>query len=160
MQIDFKTTTACIQGFGKVGRYAALKFHELGGKVTAVSCWDNDDKKSYTFLNPQGIDIIKLDQIANEFGTIDKEKAIHELGLEIIDGDEWIKQDVDILLPCALENQITKDNVHKISKRVKIIAEGANGPTTTEADEVIKQRHIFMIPDFLCNAGGVTTSYF
>jgi len=67
---------------------------------------------------------------------------------------------VDILIPAALENQITKDNVGKIAPRVKIIAEGANGPTTPEADKVIHERGIFMIPDFLANAGGVTCSYF
>ncbi len=67
---------------------------------------------------------------------------------------------MDILLPSALENQINKDNVNKIHSRVKFIAEGANGPTTPEADEVIKSRNIFMIPDFLANAGGVTCSYF
>ena len=64
------------------------------------------------------------------------------------------------LLPCALENQVTAETVKKISKRVKIIAEGANGPTTPEADAVIKEKGIFMIPDFLANAGGVTCSYF
>ena len=98
--------------------------------------------------------------ITNGYGTIDKQKAVEQLGCEILDGDAWIKQDVDILLPCALENQITIDNVKQISKKVKMIAEGANGPTSPEADEIIKQRGIFMIPDFLCNAGGVTCSYF
>ena len=67
---------------------------------------------------------------------------------------------MDILLPCALENQITGENAGRIDKRVKIIAEGANGPTTPEADAVIAERGIFMIPDFLANAGGVTCSYF
>jgi len=65
-----------------------------------------------------------------------------------------------VLIPAALEGQINAESVHKISPRVKIIAEGANGPTTPEADEVIRQRGIFLIPDFLCNAGGVTVSYF
>ena len=67
---------------------------------------------------------------------------------------------MDILLPAALENQIRQDNVHKISQKVKVIVEGANGPTTPEADKVIQQRGIFVIPDFLANAGGVTCSYF
>ena len=67
---------------------------------------------------------------------------------------------MDILIPSALENQINRDNVHKIHSRVKFIAEGANGPTTPEADEIIKSRNIFVIPDFLANAGGVTCSYF
>jgi len=75
-------------------------------------------------------------------------------------GDDWLEQDVDILIPAALENQITAQNVDKISKGVKIIAEGANGPTTPEADKAISDRGIFMIPDLLANAGGVTCSYF
>ena len=83
-----------------------------------------------------------------------------ELGYEVLDGDAWIEQDVDILIPAALENQINGANVSKISSHVKVIAEGANGPTTPEADVEIQKRDIFVIPDFLCNAGGVTCSYF
>ena len=98
-------------------------------------------------------------EITDRFGGIDKDKA-KDLGYEILAGDAWLEQDVDILIPAALENQITKDNVNKISKKVKIIAEGANGPTTPEADEVIAKRGIFLIPDLLANAGGVTCSYF
>ena len=96
--------------------------------------------------------------ITDRFG-IDKNKA-KELGYEVMPGGAWIEQDVDILFPCALENQITKENVGKIGKKVRLIAEGANGPTTPEADEEIHRRNIFMIPDFLANAGGVTCSYF
>jgi glutamate dehydrogenase (NAD(P)+) len=76
------------------------------------------------------------------------------------DGSKWISKDVDVLIPAALESQITADTVKEIKSRVKIIAEGANGPTTPEADEVLIKKNIFVIPDFLCNAGGVTTSYF
>jgi glutamate dehydrogenase len=71
-----------------------------------------------------------------------------------------MEQDVDILIPAALENQITGENVGKIRQKVRVIAEGANGPTTPEADAVLKERGIFLIPDFLANAGGVTCSYF
>ena len=78
----------------------------------------------------------------------------------MLPGDAWIEQEVDILMPGAIENQITGDNVDKIHAKVRVIAEGANGPTTPEADEVIQERGIFMIPDFLANAGGVTCSYF
>ena len=74
--------------------------------------------------------------------------------------DAWIEQDVDILIPAAMENQINLANVGKISKKVKIIAEGANGPINTEADEIVRNSGIFVIPDFLANAGGVTCSYF
>jgi glutamate dehydrogenase len=101
----------------------------------------------------------ELLKIADRFGGIDKDKAV-KLGYEILDAEAWIEQDVDILLPSAMENQVTGSNCSKISKRVKLIAEGANGPTTPEADKFIHERGIFMIPDFLANAGGVTCSYF
>ncbi len=98
-------------------------------------------------------------KIADPFGGIEKAKA-RDLGYEILPGEAWIEQDVDILMPAALENQINQNNVQLISQKVKLIAEGANGPTTLEADEEIKSRGIFLIPDFLANAGGVTCSYF
>jgi glutamate dehydrogenase (NAD(P)+) len=158
--MDIKNTTASLQGFGKVGLYAAKLYTKLGGKVIAISSWDIHDKKAYTYRNLDGIPILEMEKITNGYGTINKLEAIEKLGCECLDGDDWIKQDVDILLPCALENQITKDNVKSISKKVKMIAEGANGPTTPEADLIIKNRKIFLIPDFLCNAGGVTCSYF
>jgi glutamate dehydrogenase (NAD(P)+) len=152
-------TTASIQGFGNVSRYAAKLYDQLGGKVLCVSCWDQADKTSYTFRRKSGVDVDELLSITDNFGGIDRNKA-RDLGYEQLPGDAWLEQEVDILLPCALENQINKDNVDKIHQRVKFIAEGANGPTTPEADEVIKSRNIFMIPDFLANAGGVTCSYF
>ncbi|MCX7833784.1 MAG: Glu/Leu/Phe/Val dehydrogenase [Ignavibacteria bacterium] len=157
--IDPKKTTASVQGFGNVAQYAIELYLKLGGTVIAVSCWDQEDQTSYTFVKKDGIDLPKLLSITDQFGGIDKVKA-KSLGYEILPGDAWIEQDVDILLPCALENQINADTVKKIKDKVKIIAEGANGPTTPEADAVIKERGIFMIPDFLANAGGVTCSYF
>lgn len=157
--IDITKTTASIQGFGNVAKHAAKKYCELGGKVIAISCWDNTDKKSYTFKKTDGLDIDAMEAITDTYGSVDKKKAM-DLGCEILDGDAWIEQDVDILIPAALENQITSSNVNKISKQVKVLAEGANGPTTPDADQVIKERGIFLIPDFLANAGGVTCSYF
>lgn len=159
LNIDITTSTASVQGFGNVAEYAARLYSELGGKVVAVSSWDNKDKMSYTFRKLDGLDIQKMADIKDSFGTIDKEKA-KELGCEVLPGEEWIAQEVDILLPCALENQITPISFAKISDRVKVICEGANGPTTPDADELIKARNIYLIPDFLCNAGGVTCSYF
>jgi len=97
--------------------------------------------------------------ITDQYGGIDKDKA-KEAGYEIESGEAWISKDVDVLIPSALEGQINGESVKLISDRVKIIAEGANGPTTPEADEVFKERGVFVIPDFLCNAGGVTVSYF
>lgn len=157
--VDPGKTTASIQGFGNVSRYAAKLYDQLGGKVICVSSWDQADKASYTFKKKSGVDVDELLSITDKFGGIDKNKAM-DLGYEQLSGDAWLEQDVDILIPAALENQINKDNVQKIHQKVKFIAEGANGPTTPEADEVIKARNIFVIPDFLANAGGVTCSYF
>ena len=157
--IDIAKTTASIQGFGNVAYYACERYTKLGGKIICVSCWDNTDKQSHAFKRASGVDIVELKGISDRFGSIDREKA-RELGYEVLDGDAWIEQDVDILIPAALENQINGANVSKISSHVKVIAEGANGPTTPEADVEIQKRDIFVIPDFLCNAGGVTCSYF
>lgn len=159
LNIDIKNTVAAIQGFGNVAQYAIEKYTQLGGKVICVSSWDQADQTSYTFRKLDGINLQELEKITDRFGGIDKQKAKDE-GYEILSGEEWISQDVDILIPCALENQIREDNVNKISQKVKIIAEGANGPTTPEADKVIEERGIFLTPDFLTNAGGVTCSYF
>jgi glutamate dehydrogenase len=152
-------TLASVQGFGNVAQYAIQLYNQLGGKVVCVSSWDQDDQTSYAFRKKDGVSLEELWKITDKFGGIDKKKA-EGLGYEVLPGDAWIEQDVDILLPSAIENQITGENVDKISKRVKIIAEGANGPTTPDADKVIHERGIFMIPDFLANAGGVTCSYF
>jgi len=159
LNIDPKSTTASLQGFGNVAEYAAKLYTQLGGKVIAISCWDQHDSKSYTFRNMAGLDIEKMVSIKDSFGTIDKQKAV-EMGCEILDGDEWIAQDVDILLPCALENQITVASFAKVSQKVKVICEGANGPTAPDCDPLIRERNIFLVPDFLANAGGVTCSYF
>lgn len=151
---------AAIQGFGNVAQYAAIGFIEnLGGKVVCVSCWDREDRQSYTIGKENGIDPRFLMTITDQYGSIDKTKA-SEAGYCIEDGDAWIAKECDLLIPAALEGQINADSVQMIHPRVRIIAEGANGPTTPEADEIIKQRGIFLIPDFLCNSGGVITSYF
>ncbi len=159
LDIDITKTTASFQGFGNVAEYAARLYTQMGGKVIAISSWDQHDSKSYTFRNKNGLDIEKMVSIKDSFGTINKKKA-QEIGCELLKGDEWIAQDVDILLPCALENQITVDSFTKISKTVKVICEGANGPTAPDCDILIKERNIFLVPDFLANAGGVTCSYF
>lgn len=152
-------TTASVQGFGNVAQFAIELFERIGGRVTCVSCWDQADQKAYSFVKKDGIDLSELRGITDRFGGINKADA-GKLGYEVLDGDIWIEQDVDVLIPCALENQITEETAPKLSRRVKIIAEGANGPTTPEADRIIKERGIFVIPDFLANAGGVTCSYF
>jgi glutamate dehydrogenase (NAD(P)+) len=151
--------TASVQGFGNVAQFAVKLFTEYGGKVICVSCWDNAEQKTYTFRKMDGLTYEELIGITDKFGTVDKVKA-KSLGYEILPGDAWIEQDVDVLVPAAIENQVTGENVHKISKRVKLLAEGANGPTTPEADKVLGERGVYVIPDFLCNAGGVSCSYF
>ncbi len=157
--MNIKDTVASVQGFGNVAQYAIQLFTQLGGKVVAVACWDHKDKASYTYRKLEGVNLDELMAITDKFGGIDKEKA-KELGYEILDAEAWMEQDVDVLIPAAIENQIREDNVGKIKPRVKIIAEGANGPTRPEADKVLFERGIFVIPDFLANAGGVTCSYF
>ncbi len=152
-------TSASVQGFGNVAQYAIRLYTEMGGKVVCTACWDQNDQTSYTYKKADGFNLDELLNITDRFGGIDKTKA-KELGYEVLPGEAWIEQDVDILIPAAIENQITGDSVNKISSQVKIVAEGANGPTTPEADAVLKERGVFVIPDFLANAGGVTCSYF
>jgi glutamate dehydrogenase (NAD(P)+) len=159
LKIDPATTLGSVQGFGNVAQYAIELFHKLGGKVVCVASWDQTEQKSFSFRKKDGVDLEVLRGITDRFGGIDKAKA-KELGYEVLPGDAWIEQDVQVLFPCAMENQVNADNVKKIGPRVKVIVEGANGPTTPEADRVLQERGIFMIPDFLCNAGGVTCSYF
>ena len=157
--ISPEDTIASVQGFGNVAQYAIRLYQELGGRVVCVSCWDQNDQTSYSFRRTDGIDLDALLGITDRFGGIDKNKA-KSMGYEILPADAWIQQDVDILIPAAIENQVTEETVKEIKPRVKIIAEGANGPTTPEADKVIEEKGIFLIPDFLANAGGVTCSYF
>lgn len=160
LKMDSTKSLAALQGFGNVSQYAAIGFSELlGGKVACVSCWDREDRTSYTFSHKDGVNARFLQSITDQYGSIDKSKA-REAGYIIESGEAWISKDVDVLIPGALEGQVNAETVKQISERVRLVAEGANGPTTPEADEVMKNRNIFVIPDFLCNAGGVTTSYF
>ncbi len=151
-------TTASFQGFGNVAQHAIQLYQRMGGKVCCVSCYDHQDNATYAFTKKGGIQLEGLLTITNSFGEIDKSKA-KALGYEILPGSAWLEVDADILVPAAIENQITAENVHKISQRVKIIAEGANSSTSPDADRMINQRGIFVIPDLLANAGGVTCSY-
>jgi glutamate dehydrogenase (NAD(P)+) len=160
LKMDPTKSVAAIQGFGNVSQYSAIGFTDiLGGKVACVSYWDRDDHAAYTVSHPKGVDPHFLQTITDTYGAIDKDKAL-AADYVIEDGDAWITKDADVLIPCALEGQINAETVKTISDRVKVVAEGANGPTTPEADEVFKLNDVFMLPDFLCNAGGVTVSYF
>jgi glutamate dehydrogenase (NAD(P)+) len=152
-------TRASIQGFGSVAQNAAKLFSQIGGQIICISTWNQEDKAAYSYKMESGINIDDLLSITNHFGEIDKGKAI-DLGCQVLPGDAWLEQNVEILIPAALENQITAENAEKISRQVKLIAEGANGPISPEADEIIFQRGIKIIPDLLANAGGVISSYF
>ncbi len=158
--LDGKKCRTAIQGFGNVAQHAAIGFKEiLGGEVACVSFWDREDRKSYTVSKEKDFDPNFLKSITDQYGSIDKQKAL-DAGYAIEDAGAWISKEVDVIIPAALEGQINIETVQSINSRVKLIAEGANGPTTPEADEVIKAKGIFLIPDFLCNSGGVTVSYF
>ncbi len=157
--IALEKTTASVQGFGNVAQHAIQLYCRLGGTVVAVSAWDQQDRTSYMFRRSTGVDPEELAAITDRFGGIDKAQA-RARGYDILPGDQWLEQPVDVLIPAALENQITGDNAGRIHPRVRVIAEGANGPTTPDADPILHERGIFVIPDFLANAGGVTCSYF
>ncbi len=138
-------TTVAIQGFGNAGSFMAKVLNEWGYKVVAVS-----DSKGGAY-SKQGLDIPKLLEYKKSNGTVNGFS-------EAITNKELLELDVDVLVPAALENQITKDNAPNIN--AKIILELANGPITPEADTVLEEKGIVVIPDILANAGGVTVSYF
>jgi glutamate dehydrogenase len=157
--MNISEATASVQGFGNVAQYAIELLDYYGGKTICVSSWDQKEQMSFAFRKKDGVDLKVLRSLTNSYGEINKEKA-QDAGYEILPGDAWLEQEVDVLIPAALENQINRDTVKSISPAVKIIAEGANGPTTPVADPIIREKGIWLIPDFLANAGGVTCSYF
>jgi len=160
--INFKDATASIQGAGNVAQYTCEKFVQYGGKVVAISCWDSNAKKAYTYSCKEGInpkDLLAPGTL-DKFGTINPEKA-KSFGWKQEGGNAWLSKNVNVLITAALGQSVTQDNVNNINfDTVKVYAEAANTPTTLEADEVIKGKDVYVIPDFLCNAGGVTVSYF
>ena len=159
MGMDITKITASIQGFGNVARYAAELLIEYGGTVASVSCWDQNDSCSYSYYKEKGIDLDELLKITDRFGTIDKRKA-EKLGYKVTPGDDWLKHKVDVLIPAALENSITKEKFGQIQSSVKLIVCGANGPVTPDAEDMLEKKGVVVIPDFLANAGGVVCSYF
>jgi len=159
LRIRIEETTASVQGFGNVAQFAIELYQELGGRVTCVSCWDQKDQTSFAYMKKDGIGLEELQRATDSFGEINKAEA-SRLGYEVLPGEKWLAQSVDILIPAAMENQIHAGNVALINRHVKVIAEGANGPTSPEVDGEIQERGIQLIPDFLANAGGVICSYF
>ncbi|MBQ7501508.1 Glu/Leu/Phe/Val dehydrogenase [bacterium] len=154
-----KDVTVAVQGFGNVAQYTVQMLNTLGCTVKAVSCFDSADKCAYTYKRESGVLFDELKSITDKFGTVDKEKAA-ELGYERLDGNAWMSLPVDVLIPAALDRAITEDNCDKVSETVKMIVEGANGPTTPGAEAKLLERGVIIVPDFLANSGGVTCSYF
>jgi len=147
LKINLKGSTVAVQGYGNAGHFVATKMSEMGAKVVAVS-----DSKGGIY-SERGIDPAKA------FAYKEKNGSVQGFpGTKNITNEELLELKVDILVPAALENQITGKNVSKIKAR--LLAEAANGPTTPEADPILYKNNVFVIPDFLCNAGGVTVSYF
>ena len=145
--LDLEDTTVAIQGFGNVGSWTARAMHERGAKVVAVS------DVSGAVYDERGLDPRHLKHYAEETGTV-----VGYPRADSLTNEELLELKVDVLVPAALEGQITKENADKINARV--IAEGANGPTTPEADRILEDKGVLIIPDILCNAGGVVVSYF
>ncbi len=147
INIDMKQATIVVQGFGNAGQFASKLVEDQGAKMIAAS-----DSQG-AIINKDGIDADALMKFKKETGTVAEfENA------KSISNEELLETECTILIPAALENQITKNNVDKI--KTKIIAEAANGPTTPEADEILFKKDILVIPDVLANGGGVTVSYF
>lgn len=146
--MKMKGATMAVQGYGNVGGNAAKIAHNMGVKVVGVS-----DSRGGIY-NPKGLDPAKVWEHKMKTGSVlGFKNAVKE-----ITNPELLELECDILVPAALENQITKTNVGRI--KAKIVAEAANGPTTTDADKILREKKVFLIPDILANAGGVTASYF
>jgi glutamate dehydrogenase (NAD(P)+) len=144
---SFNDVTVAIQGFGNVGTVTAMLMHKEGAKIVALS------DVSGGIANPKGLDIPVVLEYFKSNGRLGGFP-----GSEDISNEELLAYPADILSPCAIENQITAKNADKV--QAWMIAEGANGPMTPEADRILEDKGVFIIPDILCNAGGVTVSYF
>jgi len=147
LKLPPKDARVIVQGFGNVGSNAALLMSEAGYKVIGILEVDGG------LYNRNGINVQKLSEYRQRNRTI-----VGFPEAEASSGAELLVTDCDILIPAATENQITSRNADRV--KCKILAEGANGPTTAAADEILAEKGVFIIPDILCNAGGVTTSYF
>ena len=145
--LKLKGATVAVQGYGNVGFHAARLLHEIGCKIIAVS-----DSKGGIY-NSEGLDPIKVQEHKIKTGSV-----IDFPESKLITNEQLLELKCGVLVPAALENQITKVNADKV--KAKIVAEGANGPTTPEADEILFRKGIFVIPDILANSGGVIVSYF
>jgi glutamate dehydrogenase (NAD(P)+) len=145
--LDLEGARVVVQGFGNAGSFSAKLMAELGAVVVGLSDTQGG------IHNPKGIDPNKVDAYKRETGSV-----IGFPGSETVSNSELLELDCDILIPAAIENQIGEHNAPRI--KAKLVAEAANGPTSPEADRILFDKGVFMIPDILCNAGGVTVSYF
>ncbi|MEW9093871.1 MAG: Glu/Leu/Phe/Val dehydrogenase [Clostridiaceae bacterium] len=152
LNIDIKERTVAIQGFGNVGSYSALNIERLGAKIVSIAEWSRE-KGTYAVYNEEGINVEEALKYFNENGTLINLPGTKELNM-----NEFWALNVDILVPAALENSITLDNVDLIKS--KVICEGGNGPITPEADRRLFEKGILVTPDILTNSGGVVVSYF
>jgi glutamate dehydrogenase (NAD(P)+) len=145
--MDLEGARIAVQGFGNVGEAAARILAGMGARIVAVTDVGGGVQ------NPDGLDVVQLKRHLEETGTIAGAPRTRP-----VDNAELLAMDVDVLVLAALEGQLTADNAADV--RARIVAEGANGPTTPEADAILNQRGVLVIPDILCNAGGVIVSYF
>ncbi|MCU0303524.1 MAG: Glu/Leu/Phe/Val dehydrogenase [Thermoanaerobaculales bacterium] len=157
--IEPGATTASLQGFGLVGRHAMDLYTTIGGTVRCVAALDSATGRPISVSRRDGIAVAELLELSDRLGGIDGGRAA-ERGLVLDDGEAWLAADVDILIPAALEHQITEANVDRVSSRVRLILEGANAPLSEAAEERLAGRGVDVIPDLLANAGGVICSYF
>ncbi len=148
LDMSLENSRIAIQGFGNVGSNAALLFADAGSPVVAIG------DVSGAIHNPKGIDIYKLINYAESNGGLIKGFD----GAEAISNEDLLTVDCDILIPAALENQLKGSNANQV--KAKLVIEGANGPTTPEADQILKEKGVLVVPDILANSGGVTVSYF
>jgi glutamate dehydrogenase (NAD(P)+) len=144
---DIKGASVAIQGFGNVGSVSAQLLQEIGAKIVAVTDWKGG------IYSAQGLDVSKLIDYVRQHKTVEGFG-----GFDSLDNDQLFKLDVDVLIPAALENQITMENAPSI--RARVVVEGANGPTTPDAHRHLHDRGVLVVPDILANSGGVTASYF
>ncbi|MDQ2689624.1 MAG: Glu/Leu/Phe/Val dehydrogenase [Chloroflexota bacterium] len=145
--LDIRGATVAVQGFGNVGEAAARLIHERGGKLVAITDIGGG------VANPDGLDLAQLKAQLSATGTIAGAPNTRP-----IENEELLSLDVDLLVLAALEGQVTSNNADRV--RARVLAEGANGPVTPDADPILAERGVVTVPDILCNAGGVIVSYF
>ncbi|NHV45645.1 MAG: Glu/Leu/Phe/Val dehydrogenase [Candidatus Verstraetearchaeota archaeon] len=147
LDIDLKNAKVVVQGFGNVGYYSAYFMEKLGCKIVGIS-----DSRGGIY-NKDGLSVDAVLEFKKKTGSV-----VNYPGAEVVSNEELLEKECDILIPAALENQITEKNANRI--KAKLILEGANGPTTPEADDILHKKGVMVVPDILANAGGVSVSYF